>query len=302
MTVVLALRARVRPPPERRPHRRPGDAPPQPRPDRRAQGAHARGRRWRARPPRPRTAARASSWRRRATTCASRCTRSACSSPRSASGARRRARAAGARACEAALAALEAQFAQLIDLSRLEAGALEPARERVPLGAAVRPRSRASSASRRRPAAWRSWLVRTRLAVESDPLLLERMLRNLFANALRYTRAAASWSAPGGAARASRSRSSTAASASRPSIASASSTSSSRCRDAPDQPRAAGMGLGLAIVRRFAALLGHRTDARERAGARLALLHRRAARRRRDATARRTARIRRRRSPARALR
>jgi signal transduction histidine kinase len=85
-----------------------------------------------------------------------------------------------------AVNALEAQFAQLLDLSQLEAGAHKPERSRVALAplfarvvAEFRPQAEAKGLDLRS--------VPTRLAVDSDAALLERMLRNLVANAVRYT-------------------------------------------------------------------------------------------------------------------
>ena len=85
-----------------------------------------------------------------------------------------------------AVAALEGQFEQLLDLSRLEAGALNPESVRVavaPLFARVatefEPQADAKGSTLRAAA--------SRLAVRSDPALLERIVRNLVANAVRYT-------------------------------------------------------------------------------------------------------------------
>ena len=82
---------------------------------------------------------------------------------------------------------LDLQFAQLLDLSRLEAGALTPERAPVPLAPLL-----ASLATEFAPQAAAHGLsfrvVRTRLAVDSDPALLTRIARNLVANAVRYTR------------------------------------------------------------------------------------------------------------------
>ena len=87
-----------------------------------------------------------------------------------------------------ALDALEAQFGQLIDLSKLEAGVLKVERARVALGPLF-----ASMVAEYTPQADAKGLrltgVRTRLAVDSDPALLARIVRNLVANAVRYTRA-----------------------------------------------------------------------------------------------------------------
>ena len=87
----------------------------------------------------------------------------------------------------ASVEALESLFGQLLDLSRLDAGALTPERSEVPLGPlferlaiAFGPQAAARGLVLR--------VVSTASCVDSDPLLLERILRNLLANALRYTR------------------------------------------------------------------------------------------------------------------
>jgi signal transduction histidine kinase/ActR/RegA family two-component response regulator len=158
---------------------------------------------------------------------------------------------------EAAVGALEAQFAQLLDLSRLEAGALAPEPARIPLGpllarigAEFAPQAAARGLSLK--------VVSTRLAVVSDPALLERMLQNLVANALRYTHR-------GGAVLGARRRGDTVSI----DVVDSGVGIAPEHRDrifeefyqVPARPGAAraghGMGLGLAIVRRFAGLLGH---------------------------------------------
>src|SRR6266542_3105103 len=88
----------------------------------------------------------------------------------------------------ASVEALEALFAQLLDLSRLDAGALTPERCAVPL-ASLFERLRADFAPLAAARALALAVVPTRLAAHSDPVLLERILRNLIANALRYTEA-----------------------------------------------------------------------------------------------------------------
>ncbi|MBK8018425.1 MAG: hypothetical protein IPK20_18005 [Betaproteobacteria bacterium] len=84
------------------------------------------------------------------------------------------------------LASLESLFAGLLDISRLDSGAIEPRRIEFPLQPVLdglvqefEPLAGAKGlALRCRPtAAW----------VNSDPLLLERILRNLISNAVRYT-------------------------------------------------------------------------------------------------------------------
>ncbi len=86
----------------------------------------------------------------------------------------------------ASVEALEHLFGELLDLSRLEAGMLRPTRADVALAPLFQ---RLSIDFAPQVAANRLTLrfVATRLVVDSDPLLLERILRNLVANALRYT-------------------------------------------------------------------------------------------------------------------
>ena len=87
---------------------------------------------------------------------------------------------------QSAATALDLQFAQLLDLSRLEAGALRPERQSVtlaPLLARVGAEFAPQAAARRLTLT----IVATSLVVESDPVLLARILQNLIANAVRYT-------------------------------------------------------------------------------------------------------------------
>jgi signal transduction histidine kinase/FixJ family two-component response regulator len=87
----------------------------------------------------------------------------------------------------ASIEALEGLFAQLLDLSRLEAGALHPQFEDV----ALEPLLARICADFAPQAALHGLVLRsvhTSAEVITDPLLLERILRNLIGNALRYTR------------------------------------------------------------------------------------------------------------------
>lgn len=157
----------------------------------------------------------------------------------------------------ASVEALESLFAQLLDLSRLEAGALHPDIARVPLqGLFDRiardfvPQANAAGIVLR--------VRRSDAIVITDPVLLERILRNLVANAVRHTR-------EGGIVLGARRR----GSAMRIDVVD-SGTGIARS----DQRRifeefvqvnaaatrtrgGAGLGLGLTIVRRLAALLEH---------------------------------------------
>ena len=86
----------------------------------------------------------------------------------------------------ASVEALEHLFAELLDLSQIEAGALRPA----PTAVGLHPlfaRLAADFAPQALAARLTLAVVPTRLAVATDPVLLERVLRNLLANAVRYT-------------------------------------------------------------------------------------------------------------------
>src|SRR4029079_13422580 len=87
----------------------------------------------------------------------------------------------------ASVEALEGLFAQLLDLSQLEAGALHP----MPADFALEPlftRIAADLAPQAIAHGIALRAVRTRAYVNSDAILLERIVRNLVTNAVRYTR------------------------------------------------------------------------------------------------------------------
>lgn len=167
---------------------------------------------------------------------------------------------------ERALEALEAQFGQLIDLSKLDAGALHADRARVSLGALF-----ASIAAEFSPQAdakgLRLCVVRTRLAVNSDPALLARVVRNLVGNAVRYTRA-------GGIVLGARRRGPTVAIEVVDSGVGIAPEHQARVFEEFFQVRTGGatshagrgMGLGLAIVRRFCDLMDHEIRVESRPG------------------------------------
>jgi signal transduction histidine kinase/ActR/RegA family two-component response regulator len=158
---------------------------------------------------------------------------------------------------QASVDALEGLFAQLLDLSRLEAGALSPEHATVALQS-IFARLEADFAP---PAAAHGLalaIVPTTAMVVSDAVLLERILRNYLANALRYTPA-------GGVVVGARRRAATV----RIDVVDSGIGIAPALRErifeefvqggtAP-RPSATGrgMGLGLAIVRRLAVLLGH---------------------------------------------
>ena len=175
---------------------------------------------------------------------------------------------------ESAANALEIQFAQLIDLSRLDAGVLTPE----PIDVALAPlfaRIRAEFAPQAAARGLSLTIVPTRLAVHSDPALLERIVGNLVANGVRYTHR-------GGVLVGARRR------GGRIAIDVVDTgigiAPAHRLRifeefyrvkdDERSAPGRRGMGLGLAIVRRFADLLEHEIalESREDAGSRFRVL------------------------------
>jgi signal transduction histidine kinase/CheY-like chemotaxis protein len=164
-----------------------------------------------------------------------------------------------------AVAALEGQFEQLLDLSRLETGTVTPTHARVALGPLLarvtdelKPQADAKGLALR--------VAATRAVVRSDAAVLERVIRNLVANAIRYTEA-------GGVLVGARSRgASVAVDVIDTGIGIAPEHHARifeefyQVRDARSDRMNAGMGLGLAIVRRLAALLEHRIEVASRVG------------------------------------
>ena len=157
----------------------------------------------------------------------------------------------------ASVEALEHLFAELLDLSQLDAGALRPVPAAVPLqplfsrvAADFVPQAQAAGLTLR--------VAPTRLTVVTDPMLLERVLRNLLANAVRYTPA-------GGIVLGARRHARTVRIDVIDSGVGIAEVDATRVFDEFVQLAGAprnhaggrGMGLGLAIVRRLAALCGH---------------------------------------------
>jgi len=152
--------------------------------------------------------------------------------------------------------ALESLFAQLLDLTRLDAGALSPERGAFAL-APLFARLEADFAPQAAAHGLALRVVPTACCVDSDPVLLERILRNLVANALRYTQA-------GGVLLGARRRGANV----RIDVVDTGVGIAPADRDrvfdefvqigsAPRRDGGRGMGLGLAIVRRLTALLAH---------------------------------------------
>ena len=166
---------------------------------------------------------------------------------------------------QSAVAALETQFDQLIDLSRLETGSLCAQRKAVAL-ASLFERLRAEFEPQAAARNLRLRVLRTRVVVDSDEALLERILRNLLSNAVRYTLA-------GTIVVGLRRRGSSA-------IVQVIDTGIGiapehhervfeeffRVRAGESDRTRKGLGLGLALVRRFADVLDHRIELASRLG------------------------------------
>jgi signal transduction histidine kinase len=164
---------------------------------------------------------------------------------------------------EESVTAMDGLFSALLDISRLDAGvvapewqvfAIQPLLDRVLRDYAVEASAKGVALRVRRA----PWFVR------SDPVLLERILRNLVSNAVRYTdrggvlvgcrkRAALRievWDTGKGIAQAHMQHV----------------FEEFYQLDNPERDRARGLGLGLAIVRRLAGLLGHAIHIASRPG------------------------------------
>jgi signal transduction histidine kinase/CheY-like chemotaxis protein len=162
------------------------------------------------------------------------------------------------------VAALEDLFSALLDVSKLDAGVIVAQ----PCDFAIRPlldRLAEECLPELLERGLKLGIVCGDAVIRSDPVLIERILRNLVANALRYTQC-------GGIVIGCRRRGSTYSLEvwdSGPGIAAA-----QRARifeefyqiGNPGRDRTRGLGLGLAIVRRLAELLGHAIDVQSREG------------------------------------
>jgi two-component system, sensor histidine kinase len=158
----------------------------------------------------------------------------------------------------ASVDALERLFSAMMDISKLDAGAVEPVRCSFPL-APLFARVDAAFAAVAATRGLRLRVVATHAWVDSDPLLLERILFNLVSNAVRYTER-------GGAVLGVRRRGAFLAIDVCDSGIGISATEREHIFDEFYQVDAAerhgrqGMGLGLAIIRRIAALLHHEVE------------------------------------------
>jgi signal transduction histidine kinase len=156
------------------------------------------------------------------------------------------------------IVALELLFDELLDLSKIDSGAVSVQ----PRDFALQPLFDRLSAEFHAEANARELRMRfvpTALGVRSDPVLLERILTNLVSNALRYTRS-------GGVVVGARRR----GAAVRLEVWDSGIGIAPGDRERvfeefyqagnPQRDRSKGLGLGLAIVRRLAGLLGHAVD------------------------------------------
>ena len=162
------------------------------------------------------------------------------------------------------VASLESLFSALLDISKLEAGVVAAEPRAMALGPLFE-RLANDFAPEAVEKNLKFSVVPTHRAVHSDPVLLERILRNLVANALRYT-------AVGGVVIGARRRGRSVAIEvwdSGPGIPFA---EVERVFEEfyqvgnPERDRTRGLGLGLAIVRRLTRLLGHQITVRSRPG------------------------------------
>jgi len=159
---------------------------------------------------------------------------------------------------------LAALFDSLLEISRLDAGVLEPRLATVQLADTLR--RLAAEFTREAAEKQLAFRLRTReLAVRTDPVLLERLLRNLLSNAVRYTER-------GGILLACRRRGESV----RIEVWDTGIGIDLEQRGQvfepfyqlgnPERDRRRGVGLGLAIAARIAATLGHRLELSSRPG------------------------------------
>src|SRR5262249_31954246 len=87
---------------------------------------------------------------------------------------------------DAAVSNMNELFNALLDISKLDAGALAPNISGFPIGGVLR-RIEATFAPAALDKRWHLGVVASRAWVRSDPILLERILLNLVSNAVRYT-------------------------------------------------------------------------------------------------------------------
>ncbi len=169
-----------------------------------------------------------------------------------------------ARRIDRSVDALEDLLDALLDISKLDAGAIAPEKQAFPLRPLLE-RLADEFAPAAEAKGLRLRVVPTALWTESDPTLLGRILLNLVANAVRYTRA-------GGIVVGCRRRGSDAEIVVADSGIGIAADDRARIFQEfyqagnPERDRAKGLGLGLAIVDRVARLLGHPVSVRSQPG------------------------------------
>ena len=155
----------------------------------------------------------------------------------------------------ASVEALERLFSALMDISKLDAGAVAPKRVPFPL-ASLFERVQREFGPMAATKGLRLVVAPTRAWVDSDPVLLERILANLVSNAVRYTMR-------GGVLVGARRRSARLVLEVRDSGVGIAAAERERVFEEfyqignPECHGGKGMGLGLAIIRRLATLLEH---------------------------------------------
>ncbi|PWC54784.1 ATP-binding protein [Azospirillum sp. TSO22-1] len=163
-------------------------------------------------------------------------------------------------AMDRSLDALRLLLDSLLDISRLDAGLIEPQPVAMPL-AELFDRLAAEYGPRAAALGLRFRVVRSRATVVSDPTLLERILRNLIENALRYTRRGGV--VVGGRQRGGRLRIEVYDTG----IGIEPDKQAEIFEEFfqlgnPERDRGKGLGLGLAVVKRLSRLLGHGIEVR----------------------------------------
>jgi signal transduction histidine kinase/CheY-like chemotaxis protein len=160
--------------------------------------------------------------------------------------------------------AMEDLFNSLLDVSRLDAGIVRPRIATIPL-APLMERLRSEHESVARQKDLKLSVMRNSLFVRSDPVLLERIMRNLVANAVRYTdrgRVILGARRSGGSVRIEVWDSGRGI----PKDKHREIFQEFRQLDNPERDRRKGLGLGLAIVERLVKLLDHTLELRSQLG------------------------------------
>ncbi|MET1082294.1 MAG: ATP-binding protein [Burkholderiales bacterium] len=164
----------------------------------------------------------------------------------------------------ASVAALEGLFNELLDISKIDSGIITPHLSDFPIGSVLGTLLNEFRAEAREKGLELT-VVGSRRFVHSDPVLLERILRNLISNAIRYTR-------EGGVLLGCRWRRDRVRIEVRDTGPGIPEDQQGRIFDEfyqlenPGRTSKKGLGLGLSIVRRMSNLLGYRIELRSRMG------------------------------------